>query len=57
MRKFRCLSCKHEFEAAPNVVPAHCPKCFNRYVELIEGPAIKGKSWGSKSYSVAPRKG
>jgi hypothetical protein len=29
-----------------------CPKCFNRFVQLIEGESVKGKSWGSKSFSV-----
>lgn len=56
MRKFRCISCHHEFEVQGDEVPQHCPKCYNRYVELVEGPPIKGKAYGSKSYSVSSKK-
>lgn len=52
MRKYRCLHCRHEFEVEDLSVGLKCPKCFNRFVQLIEGESVKGKSWGSKSFSV-----
>ncbi|MDO9509169.1 MAG: hydrogenase expression protein HypA/HybF [Thermovirgaceae bacterium] len=55
MRKYRCLHCRHEFEVEDKSPALKCPKCFNRFVELIEGAKVKGKSWGSKSFSVPKR--
>lgn len=55
MRKYRCIHCKHEFEVENPEPGLKCPKCLNHYVELIEGEPVKGKSWGSKSFSVPKR--
>lgn len=52
MRKYRCIVCKHEFEIADKEMAYKCPKCRERFIELMEGLPVKGKSWGSKSYSV-----
>lgn len=53
MRKFRCITCKHEFENDEKKPSAlKCPKCLSRFVELIDGAVLKGKAWGSKSFSV-----
>ncbi len=52
MRKYRCLHCQHEFAVEDLSAGLQCPKCFNRFVQLIEGESVKGKSWGSKSFSV-----
>lgn len=52
MRRYRCIVCKHEFETKDNEVAYKCPECYERFVELTEGPAIKGKAWGSKSFSM-----
>lgn len=55
MRKYRCLHCRHEFEVEGTSSGLKCPKCFNRFVELVDGSPVKGKSWGSKSFSVSKR--
>ena len=53
MRTFRCLECKHEFQEEDQKPQARkCPKCLSRFVQLVEGAPLKGKQWGSKSYSV-----
>ncbi|HPD96771.1 MAG TPA: hydrogenase expression protein HypA/HybF [Synergistales bacterium] len=52
MRKYRCLHCGHEFVVEDTAPGLKCPMCYNRFVELIEGSRVKGKSWGSKSFSV-----
>jgi Zn finger protein HypA/HybF involved in hydrogenase expression len=52
MRRYRCLECKHEFEAEEKEQVYKCPKCLNRFVQLLEGTPLKGKSWSSKSFSV-----
>jgi DNA-directed RNA polymerase subunit RPC12/RpoP len=52
MRRYRCITCSHQFEVEDKERPYKCPKCFERIIELIEGPRVKGKQWGSKSFSV-----
>ncbi len=52
MRKFRCLTCRHEFELEEAPAVLKCPKCLNRFVELVSGEPLKGKPWSSKTYSV-----
>jgi DNA-directed RNA polymerase subunit RPC12/RpoP len=52
MRQYRCIMCDHKFETENNEEAYKCPKCKERFVELVEGPRVKGKQWGSKSYSV-----
>lgn len=52
MRQFRCIMCDHKFEAEDKEQVYKCPKCRERFVELIEGTQIKGKKWGAKSFSV-----
>jgi len=52
MRKFRCLTCKYEFELEEAPAVLKCPKCLNRFVELVSGEPLKGKPWSSKTYSV-----
>ncbi|MBO8153463.1 hydrogenase expression protein HypA/HybF [Thermovirga sp.] len=52
MKKFKCLHCGHVFEVESISPGLKCPKCLNRFVELVEGEPIKGKSWSSKSFSV-----
>lgn len=54
MRRFRCISCKYEFEVEDKETPYKCPKCYSRFIELLSGPVLKGKSWSSKSFSVRP---
>jgi DNA-directed RNA polymerase subunit RPC12/RpoP len=44
--------CGNKFEADDREKVYKCPKCLERFVELVEGPRVKGKQWGSKSYSV-----
>ncbi|EFQ23250.1 hypothetical protein [Aminomonas paucivorans] len=56
MRRFRCISCKHEFEVEDKETVVRCPQCLDRFVQLLEGTPVKGKSWGSKSYSVKSTK-
>ncbi len=55
MRKFRCLECKHEFETEAEE-SLRCPKCLSHYLLLLEGKPLKGKRWGSKSYSIGGSK-
>ncbi|HOO63381.1 MAG TPA: hydrogenase expression protein HypA/HybF [Synergistaceae bacterium] len=50
MRKFRCIECSYVFESEEK--PDHCPRCKGRFIQLVEGEPLKGKRWGSKSYSV-----
>ena len=52
MRRWRCIMCDHKFEAEDKEKPYKCPKCMERFVELVEGAPVKGKQWGSKSFSV-----
>jgi len=52
VRRFRCVSCKHEFQVEGKEQVTRCPKCFDKFLQLLEGDPIKGKPWGSKSYSV-----
>ena len=52
MRNYRCIICDHKFEAEEKEAVYKCPKCRERFVELVEGKPLKGKSWGSKSFSV-----
>jgi Zn finger protein HypA/HybF involved in hydrogenase expression len=52
MRQYRCIMCDNEFEAEDKETVYKCPKCRERFVELIDGPPLKGKQWGSKSFSV-----
>jgi DNA-directed RNA polymerase subunit RPC12/RpoP len=52
MRRYRCIMCDHKFEVDDKVKPYKCPKCMERFVELLEGSPVKGKQWGSKSFSV-----
>ena len=52
MRKWRCIMCDHKFEVEGKEKPYKCPKCMERFVELLEGPPVKGKQWGSKTFSV-----
>jgi Zn finger protein HypA/HybF involved in hydrogenase expression len=52
MRQYRCVMCDNKFEAKDNEEVYKCPKCRERFVELIDGPPLKGKQWGSKSFSV-----
>ncbi|WP_029165832.1 MULTISPECIES: hydrogenase expression protein HypA/HybF [Aminiphilus] len=53
MRTFRCISCGHQFDVEDKKPTGlKCPKCLSRFVELVSGTPLKGKQWGSKSYSV-----
>lgn len=56
MLKFRCLNCSHEFELEEKPSTLRCPKCLSRFVQLLEGKPLKGKSWGAKSFSVPAMK-
>jgi Zn finger protein HypA/HybF involved in hydrogenase expression len=44
--------CDNKFETEDKEVVYKCPQCRERFVELIDGPPLKGKQWGSKSFSV-----
>jgi DNA-directed RNA polymerase subunit RPC12/RpoP len=44
--------CENKFEAEDKETVYKCPKCRERFVELLDGPLLKGKQWGSKSFSV-----
>jgi DNA-directed RNA polymerase subunit RPC12/RpoP len=44
--------CDNKFEADDTEKVYKCPKCLERFVELIDGTPLKGKQWGSKSFSV-----
>ncbi len=52
MRKFKCLECGHIFELDKDEETLKCPKCYSHYLLLIEGSPLKGKRWGSKTYSI-----
>ncbi len=53
MGKFRCLSCKSEFELDEKESLMRCPRCGSRFMEVLDGTNRKrGKSWSSKSFSV-----
>lgn len=53
MGKFRCLSCKSEFELDEKVSTMRCCQCGNRFLEVIDAENRKrGKSWSAKSFSV-----
>lgn len=52
MRSYRCIMCDHRFEAEDKEEVYKCPKCRERFVELVEGTPSKGKQWGKKSFSV-----
>lgn len=53
MGKFRCLSCKSEFELEEKAAAMRCPRCGSRFLEVLDAPGRKrGKSWSSKSFSV-----
>lgn len=53
MGKFRCLSCRNEFELEENAPAMRCSRCGSRFVEVIEAENRKrGKSWSAKSFSV-----
>jgi Zn finger protein HypA/HybF involved in hydrogenase expression len=52
VRRYRCIVCDHKFEADDKEQVYKCPKCRERFVELTEGNPLKGKQWGSKSFSV-----
>ena len=52
MRRWRCIMCNYEFETEGMEKPSKCPKCMERFVELLKGSRNKGKQWGSKSFSV-----
>lgn len=52
MRRYRCIMCDNKFEAEDKEQVYKCPKCRERFVELIEGQPVRGKQWGSKSFSV-----
>ena len=53
MGKFRCLSCKSEFELEAKAAVMKCPRCGSRFVEVLDAPDRKrGKSWSAKSFSV-----
>ena len=52
MRRWCCIMCGHKFETDDKEKPHKCPKCMERFVALLEGPSVKGKQWGSKSFSV-----
>lgn len=52
MRRFQCINCKHEFEIEDKETYVRCPKCRDKFVQLLEGAMMKGKSWGAKSFSV-----
>jgi DNA-directed RNA polymerase subunit RPC12/RpoP len=52
MRKYRCITCDHKFEAEDKERPYKCPKCMERFIELIDGSLVKGKQWSGKSFSV-----
>ncbi len=56
MRTYRCLHCGHVFKVEDVTPGLKCPKCLNRFVELVEGEPLKGKSWGAKSFSVPKKK-
>ncbi len=53
MGKFRCLSCKSEFELDEKASTMRCERCGSRFVEVIDAENRKrGKSWSAKSFSV-----
>ncbi len=52
LRRYRCIICDHKFEADEKEDVYKCPKCRERFVELVDGVPRKGKQWGSKSFSV-----
>ncbi|PKL01964.1 MAG: hydrogenase expression protein HypA/HybF [Synergistetes bacterium HGW-Synergistetes-2] len=53
MGKFRCLSCKSEFELDEKTSSMRCQRCGSRFLEVIEAENRKrGKSWSAKSFSV-----
>jgi len=53
MGKFRCLSCKSEFELEEKAAAMRCPRCGSRFLEVLDAPGRKrGKSWSAKSISV-----
>ena len=52
MRSYRCIMCDNRFEAEEKEKVYKCPKCRERFVELVEGAPRKGRQWGSKSFSV-----
>ena len=53
MGKFRCLSCKSEFELEEKAAAMRCPRCGSRFVEVLDAANRKrGKSWSAKPFSV-----
>ncbi len=53
MGKYRCLSCKKEFELDEKAATIRCPACGSRFVEVLDAPNRKrGKSWSAKTFSV-----
>ena len=53
MGKFRCLSCKSEFELDEKNSTMRCQRCGSRFLEVIDAENRKrGKSWSAKSFSV-----
>ncbi|MDI9370597.1 MAG: hydrogenase maturation nickel metallochaperone HypA [Synergistaceae bacterium] len=53
MGKYRCLSCKSEFELDDRAPIMRCERCGCRFVEVVEAENRKrGKSWSAKSFSV-----
>lgn len=54
MGKFRCISCKHEFDLEGKAPTMRCPSCGSRFLEVVDAPNRKrGKSWSAKTFSVS----
>ena len=56
MGKFRCLSCKSEFDLEEKAAAMRCPRCGSRFVEVIDAANWKrGMSW-RKSFAESSQK-